>query len=183
MALPFRDSDTLKSIEDDIHAYLTSDDSFQKAKPYETPHSSYSKPSPSYCAPLPFEGSRYVAAESSNLCLCSSCPSLSSGFLPPRIASPTRLEFQQLTEPLKHIGKTEILVHDRTGCWTSLRVSLRPTHIRVPAMASIVYDGVAGNGTLFDGQKFFISQRVPLRHRLVESVKVNRPAFYIHCIY
>jgi len=168
----------LKSLEDDIHDYLASDESFQKAKPYEIPNPSYSKPS--YCPPLPSQGSSYVAAESP--ALCSSFTSLSSGFSP-RTASSTRLEFQQLTKPLKLIGKTEILVNGRTGRRSSLRVPLRPTHIRVHPMASIVYDGVAGNGTLFQGQKFFIAQRVPSRHRFVESVKVNRPAFCIHCIY
>lgn len=42
-------------------------------------------------------------------------------------------------------------------------------------MASAVYEGVAGGGDLFQGQKFFIVQKVPLRNTLIEDVKVNMP--------
>ncbi|KFY39825.1 hypothetical protein V494_03816 [Pseudogymnoascus sp. VKM F-4513 (FW-928)] len=40
-------------------------------------------------------------------------------------------------------------------------------------MASIVYDGVAGGGDLFQGQKFFIALRVPQRVELVKNVERN----------
>ncbi|OBT66920.1 hypothetical protein VE03_04197 [Pseudogymnoascus sp. 23342-1-I1] len=40
-------------------------------------------------------------------------------------------------------------------------------------MAPVVYEGVAGGGDLFQGQKFFISQRVPGRTTFVEGVKRN----------
>ncbi|OBT59754.1 hypothetical protein VE04_00195 [Pseudogymnoascus sp. 24MN13] len=40
-------------------------------------------------------------------------------------------------------------------------------------MAGAVYEGVAGGGDLFQGQKFFISQRVPLRAELIDNVKRN----------
>jgi hypothetical protein len=42
-------------------------------------------------------------------------------------------------------------------------------------MAGAVYEGVAGGGDLFQGQKFFISQRVPVRAELIDNVKVNLP--------
>ncbi|KFY00687.1 hypothetical protein O988_03169 [Pseudogymnoascus sp. VKM F-3808] len=42
-------------------------------------------------------------------------------------------------------------------------------------MASAVYEGVAGGGDLFQGQRFFIVQKVPLRNTLIEDVKVNMP--------
>jgi hypothetical protein len=39
---------------------------------------------------------------------------------------------------------------------------------------AIVYDGVSGGdgGTLFDGIKFWIALRVPMRGKLVDAVKV-----------
>ncbi|THV50902.1 hypothetical protein BGAL_0131g00070 [Botrytis galanthina] len=40
-------------------------------------------------------------------------------------------------------------------------------------MASIVYDGVGGGGVLFEGKKFFILQRVPMRSRWVEIIRSN----------
>ncbi|ESZ95605.1 hypothetical protein SBOR_4001 [Sclerotinia borealis F-4128] len=40
-------------------------------------------------------------------------------------------------------------------------------------MASIVYDGVGGGGTLFAGMKFFILQRVPMRPRWIELIQSN----------
>ncbi|KAF7919124.1 uncharacterized protein EAE98_009444 [Botrytis deweyae] len=40
-------------------------------------------------------------------------------------------------------------------------------------MASIVYDGVGGGGVLFEGMKFFILQRVPMRSRWVEIIRSN----------
>ncbi|CAD6449390.1 dfd478a8-0622-41fd-a666-2b5044d37c39 [Sclerotinia trifoliorum] len=40
-------------------------------------------------------------------------------------------------------------------------------------MASIVYDGVGGGGALFEGMKFFILQRVPMRSRWIELVQSN----------
>ncbi|KAJ8062914.1 hypothetical protein OCU04_008162 [Sclerotinia nivalis] len=40
-------------------------------------------------------------------------------------------------------------------------------------MASIVYDGVGGGGTLFEGMKFFILQRVPMRSRWIELIQSN----------
>lgn len=39
-------------------------------------------------------------------------------------------------------------------------------------MATIVYDGMEGTGNLFRGMKFFLLQRVPMRQRLIEWVKV-----------
>ena len=42
-------------------------------------------------------------------------------------------------------------------------------------MASVVYEGVAGGGDLFQGQKFFIAQRVPARTELIKNVEVNMP--------
>ncbi|KAF7943989.1 hypothetical protein EAE96_010401 [Botrytis aclada] len=40
-------------------------------------------------------------------------------------------------------------------------------------MASIVYDGVGGGGVLFQGMKFFVLQRVPMRSRWVEIIRSN----------
>lgn len=40
-------------------------------------------------------------------------------------------------------------------------------------MAPAVYEGVAGGGDLFQGQKFFILQRIPARTELIDSVKVK----------
>ncbi|KAF7888791.1 hypothetical protein EAF00_009091 [Botryotinia globosa] len=40
-------------------------------------------------------------------------------------------------------------------------------------MASIVYDGVGGGGVLFEGMKFFILQRVPMRLTWVEIIRSN----------
>ncbi|QSZ36126.1 hypothetical protein DSL72_007251 [Monilinia vaccinii-corymbosi] len=40
-------------------------------------------------------------------------------------------------------------------------------------MASIVYDGVGGGGTLFQDMRFFILQRVPMRPRWEEIIKSN----------
>jgi hypothetical protein len=40
-------------------------------------------------------------------------------------------------------------------------------------MASIVYEGVAGGGDLFKGQKFFLTQRVPMRQRFIDDIKVK----------
>ncbi|TGO53044.1 hypothetical protein BOTNAR_0306g00070 [Botryotinia narcissicola] len=40
-------------------------------------------------------------------------------------------------------------------------------------MASIVYDGVGGGGVLFEGMKFFILQRVPMRSSWVEIIRSN----------
>ncbi|KAF5871550.1 putative transcription factor rap1 protein [Botrytis fragariae] len=40
-------------------------------------------------------------------------------------------------------------------------------------MASIVYDGIGGGGVLFEGMKFFILQRVPMRSRWVEIIRSN----------
>ncbi|ELR05690.1 hypothetical protein VC83_01553 [Pseudogymnoascus destructans] len=40
-------------------------------------------------------------------------------------------------------------------------------------MAAAVYEGVAGGGDLFQGQKFFISQRVPARTELIKNVQRN----------
>lgn len=42
-------------------------------------------------------------------------------------------------------------------------------------MAPVVYEGVAGGGDLFQGQKFFIAQRVPARTAFVKDVEVNMP--------
>lgn len=42
-------------------------------------------------------------------------------------------------------------------------------------MAPMVYEGVAGGGDLFQGQKFFIMLRVPARNELVKNVEVNIP--------
>lgn len=42
-------------------------------------------------------------------------------------------------------------------------------------MAAVVYEGVAGGGDLFQGQKFFIAQRVPGRLELIKNVEVNMP--------
>lgn len=39
----------------------------------------------------------------------------------------------------------------------------------------MVYEGVAGGGDLFQGQKFFIMLRVPARNELVKNVEVNIP--------
>jgi hypothetical protein len=39
-------------------------------------------------------------------------------------------------------------------------------------MASIVYEGVGGGGSLFGGMKFFLLQRLPTRDRWKELVKV-----------
>ncbi|TGO40108.1 hypothetical protein BHYA_0042g00410 [Botrytis hyacinthi] len=44
---------------------------------------------------------------------------------------------------------------------------------KAKAMASIVYDGVGGGGVLFEGMKFFILQRVPMRSRWVEIIRSN----------
>ena len=47
-------------------------------------------------------------------------------------------------------------------------------------MGSIVYNGIADgtaiHGDLFQGQKFFFSQRVPSRKHFVEQVEVRHPA-------
>lgn len=40
-------------------------------------------------------------------------------------------------------------------------------------MATIVYDGVGGGGTLFEGMKFFILQRVPSRKIWVDLIEVR----------
>lgn len=40
-------------------------------------------------------------------------------------------------------------------------------------MASIVYDGVGGGEALFEGMKFFILQRVPMRSRWIELIQSN----------
>ncbi|OBT85978.1 hypothetical protein VE02_06374 [Pseudogymnoascus sp. 03VT05] len=40
-------------------------------------------------------------------------------------------------------------------------------------MAGVVYEGVAGGGDLFQGQKFFISQRVPRRDEIIKNVERN----------
>ena len=46
-------------------------------------------------------------------------------------------------------------------------------------MAHVVYSGVGGHlelqGKLFEGIKFWISQKVPQRTRFVDEVKVSRP--------
>jgi hypothetical protein len=39
-------------------------------------------------------------------------------------------------------------------------------------MATVVYDGVGGKGTLFKGIKFFLVQRLPTRDRWKALVKV-----------
>jgi hypothetical protein len=43
-------------------------------------------------------------------------------------------------------------------------------------MAAVVYDGVDGGGTLFEGKKFWVAQRVPTRSRWLEliTVRVNK---------
>lgn len=41
-------------------------------------------------------------------------------------------------------------------------------------MATIVYEGLPGNGDLFAGKKFFIIQRVPIRNTLIQYVEVGR---------
>jgi hypothetical protein len=38
--------------------------------------------------------------------------------------------------------------------------------------AGVVYDGVGGGGTLFQGMKLFLAQRLPMRGRWVDSIKV-----------
>lgn len=40
-------------------------------------------------------------------------------------------------------------------------------------MATVVYDGASGGGTLFKGMKFFLMQRLPTRDRWKELVKVR----------
>lgn len=42
-------------------------------------------------------------------------------------------------------------------------------------MATIVYEGLPGNGDLFAGKKFFIIQRVPIRNTLIQYVEVGKP--------
>jgi len=51
--------------------------------------------------------------------------------------------------------------------------------------AAVVYDGVNGKyeGTLFNGLKFWVAARVPIRSSIVDKIKARRalpPAFYPH---
>jgi hypothetical protein len=39
-------------------------------------------------------------------------------------------------------------------------------------MARIVYDGVGGGGDLFEGQRFHIHQRVPMRPEIIQKIEV-----------
>ena len=46
-------------------------------------------------------------------------------------------------------------------------------------MATIVYEGLPGNGDLFAGKKFFIIQRVPIRNTLIQYVEVGKPQRFV----
>lgn len=41
-------------------------------------------------------------------------------------------------------------------------------------MASIVYEGVGGAGSLFKDMKFFILQKVPMRSKWIELIQVGK---------
>lgn len=153
----------MQKAEDSLIDYLASDKTFQSAQPYKT----FNLPYAEFSSPFPSPPNSYAPGESSAL-----CPSfISSLCCSPSTVVPTRLGRLKFTEPPKHIWRTGILNDSQRK---SLGVSIRPQYANTSPMTSIVYDGVAsGDGDLFQGQKFWIALRLPLRELLVSNVKVN----------